>query len=179
VSECGQTSSVVPSSPSPSCPHPIQPPSRAPPMSQALGTPTPAHALVFLRVASPFLAVRFLSLYLSLSVTQSSPRADSGVPQSPTVPLSFSLRFCLRYRRGNLGSPWHRGYLLTPIRPRDRTYRPPLPIDPTTSTSIISTTTIATTTIVYYYHTSVAVVSPVPPLVLCHHCMSSIRGRPR
>lgn len=144
--------------PLPPCPHPIQPPSHAPPVSQAPDTPTPAHALVFLRSrrVSLFRGSISLSFSFSLLIAQSFPRADSGVSLSPTASLSFSLRFCLRYRRGNLGSSWHRGYLLTPIRPRDRTYRPPLPNDPTTSiASVISTTTIATTTSpssVRYHH---------------------------
>lgn len=162
--------------PLPPCPHPVQPPSRAPPVSQALGYshPRTCSRLSRSRVASPFLAVQSLSLTPSpgrpLKRTQS-------IPLSSTVSLSFSLRFCLRYRRSNLRSPWYRGYLLTPIRSRDRTYHLPLLIDPTTSTaSVISTTTIATTTIVYYYYTGI--VSPVLPLVLCHHYTPSVRGRP-
>lgn len=127
----------------------------------------PPHTLssFSVRIVSPFLAIRFLFLSFSLHhpVVPSSGLGCPPVPHHLSVFLSPVL------------SPVSSRQPRVAVAPRVLTYphpssRPdlpfPTPIDPTTSTaSVISTTTIATTTIVYYYHT---VVSPVPPLVLCH-----------
>jgi len=89
---------------------------------------------------------------------------------SVLLSLSLSLWFCLRHRRGNLGSPWHRRYLLTPTRPRDRTYRPH-----SRSTLLLALCRRHSYYYYYYYHrntTTIAgavAVSPIPPLELCHH----------
>lgn len=76
--------------PLPPCPHSIESPSRAPPVSQAPDTPTPAHALVFLRShCLPF--SRFdISLPLSLFLS-SSPGRPLERTCVPPIPHRFSI----------------------------------------------------------------------------------------
>lgn len=199
VGERGQTSSVSPFSLPPMSPsHPLSCPTSVP---QAPGTPTPARSSFSVRVSlvSLFLAVDRRSISLSLSLflllalapslgrplerTRVAPLRPSVI-LSLSLALSLSLGLCLRYRRGNLGSPWHRRYLLIPTYSCDRTYRPHYQVDPTTSTSGVIPTT--TSIVVYYYHCwrlrrrhRRRRRSGTAALESCHHYMPAIRGRPR